>query len=346
MPTAISKSRWKPSASPQQQDASNRRQLEQGLLAPVDVVATQTQIATFQQTVFAAQQAVTAAENALKTLMLPDRTDLMWGMALVPTQQPAADAPMPALDEAVKAALKNRPEIAQAAISIDMNALDLRLSREQAKPQVDAVGAVSISGLAGVPIPPGPNPLLASFSPFINAIDTLNAQSGLPPIVLSSSSSAPPIFIGNYGHSLSSLATGNFTSATVGVQVSVPLRNRTAEAQVETSLAEGRRLRLQRQQVEMAVEMDVRNSLQAVSSARSRLEAAVTARENAERQYTSEQRQFQAGTSTVFLVLQRQTDLIAARTREVRAQADLGQAVAGLDHATARTAEAQGIQIK
>ena len=72
----------------------------------------------------------------------------------------------------------------------------------------------------------------------------------------------------------------------------------------------------------------------------------MTARQYAEQQYASEQRQFQAGTSTVFLVLQRQTDLIAARTREVRARADLGEAQAGLDRATARTIEAQGIQIK
>ena len=73
----------------EQQDASNRRQVEQGLLAPIDVVATQTQVATFQQNVFTAQQALTTAENALKVLMLPDRTDMMWSMALVPEQTPS-----------------------------------------------------------------------------------------------------------------------------------------------------------------------------------------------------------------------------------------------------------------
>ena len=72
----------------EQQDASNRRQVEQGLLAPVDVVQTQTQIATFQQNVFSGAEALTSAENALKVLMLPDRDDLMWGMALVPEARP------------------------------------------------------------------------------------------------------------------------------------------------------------------------------------------------------------------------------------------------------------------
>jgi len=98
--------------------------------------------------------------------------------------------------------------------------------------------------------------------------------------------------------------------------------------------------------IEMAVEQDVRNALQTASSAKSRLEAAITARSYAEQQYASEQRQFQAGTSTVFLVLQRQTDLISARTREVRARADLGEATANFDRAVARTIEARSIEVK
>jgi HAE1 family hydrophobic/amphiphilic exporter-1 len=129
----------------------------------------------------------------------------------------------------------------------------------------------------------------------------------------------------------------------VGLQVSLPLRNRTAEAQEAISAAEGRRLRALQDQVGMAIEADVRNALQAVQSARSRLDAASLARRSAEEQYASEQRQFQAGTSTVFLVLQRQTDFIAARSREVRSRADLGEAIANLDRATAGTLEAHGI---
>ena len=96
----------------EQQDASNRRQVEQGLLAPIDVVATQTQVATFQQNVFTAQQALTTAENAVKVLMLPDRTDLMWSMALTPEQAQESGENLPTLDDAVKTALAKRPELA------------------------------------------------------------------------------------------------------------------------------------------------------------------------------------------------------------------------------------------
>ena len=73
---------------------------------------------------------------------------------------------------------------------------------------------------------------------------------------------------------------------------------------------------------------------------------AALARRSAEEQYASEQRQFQAGTSTVFLVLQRQADFIAARSREVRARADAGEAIANLDRATAATIEARGIRLE
>jgi HAE1 family hydrophobic/amphiphilic exporter-1 len=330
----------------EQQDASNRRQVEQGLLAPIDVVATQTQVATFQQDVFTAQQALTNAENALKVLLLPDRTDMMWSMALVPSQTAEPLAALPPLDDAVKAALAARPELAESKTSIEINQFDTRLSREQAKPQIDAYANLSVAGLAGNLLPPGPNPFTASTIALTNQLNTLSTLAGIPPLAPAAAGSLPPILVGGYGQSLNALGTGNFTSAQFGVQFSLPLRNRTANAAAEISQAEGRRLKTQRQQIEMAIEQDVRNALQTASSARARLDSAVTARQYAEQQYSSEQRQFQAGTSTVFLVLQRQTDLISARTREVRARADLSEAQANYDRAVARTIEARSIEIK
>ena len=307
----------------ERQYASNRRLAEQGVLAPVDVVAAQTQVATFQQLVFGAQQVLTQAENNLKGLMLANRDDLMWSSALIPSTEVPADVAPPALADALKLALAERPEIAETALSLEVNRLDVRLSREQTRPQVDAFANLTLAGLAGRAVVSGDNPLAAFFPPGTVFI--------------------PPLLMGGYGTSLSNLTGGNFPIAQVGLQVSLPLRNRTAVAQEAIASAEGRRLRALRDQVGMAVEADVRNAVQGVESARSRLDAASLARRSAEAQYESEQRQFQAGTSTVFLVFQRQSDFISARSREVRARADLGEAVANLDRATARTLEAHGI---
>ncbi|MCU1238801.1 MAG: acriflavin resistance protein, partial [Candidatus Solibacter sp.] len=309
----------------QRQYESNRRQAEQGILAPIDVVAAQTQFATFQQNLFAAQQALTAAENNLKSLMLPNRADLMWGMSLIPETQLDTNVLVPALNEAIKQALASRPEIAETALAIDVNTLDVRLARENTRPRIDAFANVTSAGLSGFAIPPGSNPILA---------------------LLPGGGQIPALFSGGYGQSLSNLFNANFPTVQVGVQVSLPIHNRTAEAQTAIARAEGRRLDKVKDQVEMLVESDVRNALQSATASRARLDAAGIARQSAEEQYASEQRQFQAGTSSVFLVLQRQTDLISARNREVRAHADFAEALANLDRATASTIEARGIRLQ
>jgi len=304
---------------------SNRRQAEQGILAPIDVVAAQTQAANFQQSLFAAQQTLTAAENNLKSLMLPNRSDFMWGAALIPETPLDLNVAIPALEDAVKQALAARPEVAETGLALDINSLNTRLAREAARPRIDAFANLSLAGLAGFVVPQGDSPL-AAFFPGLGTV--------------------PAIFNGGYGQSLSNIGHGNFPVAQVGVQMSLPIRNRTAQSQAAIAAAEGRRLHAVENQIGMAVEADVRNALQAVNSSRARLDAAGLARQSAEEQNSSEQRQFQAGTSSVFLVLQRQTDLISARNREVRAHADFAEALANLDRATARTIEARGIKLQ
>jgi HAE1 family hydrophobic/amphiphilic exporter-1 len=310
----------------ERQYSSNQRLADQGVLAPVDVVAAQTQVATFEQSLFGAQQLLTQAENNLKTMMLPNRTDLMWSMALVVDSPLNAEAKPPSLEEAIARALKSRPELSETALALDVNRLDTKFSHEQTKPRVDLFANLAESGLAGIPTTIGNNPLALFFPPGTQFVPTL--------------------LTGNYGQSLSTLAAGTFPTAQVGVNISLPLHNRTAQAQAAISEAEGRRLRTVQDQVGMAIEADVRNALQGVIATQARLQAAAIASHSAGEQYQSEQRQFQAGTSTVFLVLERQTDLIAARSREVRARADAGEAIANLDRATAGTIEARGIKVE
>jgi HAE1 family hydrophobic/amphiphilic exporter-1 len=310
----------------EEQDASNRRQVDQGLLAPVDVTQTQTQIATFQQSMLSAQQSVTASENALKVLILPDRGDPLWNTELVPGEMPADRPATMVLDDAIRGALDTRPELKQSMIALAMNKLDVKRAQQQSKPQIDANATLSTVGLSGTPPSAA---LLGGLSQFF--------PGGV---------NIPPVLVGDYGQSLSNLTSGHFTTASVGVTMSFPIRNRTAEAQSAVAASETKRLEATRKQVELAIEQDVRNALQAVSTTEARLDAASNARKDAEDQYASEQRQFQAGTSTVFLVLQRQTDLISARTREARARADLGEAAANLDRATARTLTARSIEVK
>lgn len=322
----------------EQQFSSNRRQAEQGLLARIDVVAAQTQIATFRQNVFIAQEALTRAENNLKQMIAPNRRDLVWGTELIPETAPPTSIVVPDLDAAVRKALDARPELKESDLSIVINQLDARLSREMAKPRIDAFANASLNGLSGLATSQANNPITGAFGALITQLNTLSVLAGVPPLDTALfASSVPPNLVGGPGQAWSNIGAGTFPTVQAGIQFSFPLRNRTAEANAAVAAAEGKRLRTLRDQTEMLIEADVRNSLQTAASAQASYAASILARESAEEQYASEQRQFQAGASTVFLVLQRQTDLIVARTREVRAKADLAVAAANLDRAMAQT---------
>jgi len=331
------------------QDESNRRQQEQGLLAPIDVVAAQRQLATFEVNVFSAQEALTAAENTLKTLILPDRTDPIWSSALIPITPVNVSPPVTPLQDAVREGLDNRPELAQVQINREINETDTRYFREQTKPQVDLVATHTNAGLAGIQLPAGPNPFTSGLTALTDQINQLSVLAGLPPLQPTgggTTAGLPPLLLGGYGQSLNNLFTNNFPMTLVQLRISLPLRNRTAEANLNNSLAETRRIRNQRLQTEQSIESSVRNAMQSVDSAKARLESSRVARESAEEQYQSEQRQFRAGTSTLFLVQQRQTDMITARSQERRAEADLGKAIATFELATGTILDTNNIRLR
>ncbi|MGI8734247.1 MAG: TolC family protein [Pyrinomonadaceae bacterium] len=155
-----------------------------------------------------------------------------------------------------------------------------------------------------------------------------------------------PELIGGYGQSIQNLFGQRYQNFRVGVQINLPLRNRTAEAQLGRSLVEGQKIATQREQLEQSIQVDVRNALQVVRSAAARLRSAGVAREASEQQYASEQRKLDAGQSTVFLVLDRQTALTVARGNELRAQTDLNKAFAELQRATGNALTSNSIVVR
>jgi HAE1 family hydrophobic/amphiphilic exporter-1 len=328
------------------QVASNERQVTSGTLAPIDVVEAQTQVATFEQALATAQQALTESENRLKRLVLANRDATLWNAAIAPGDQ---DRPVPGLplDQAVTMALENRPELKEVDVALAQNAIDERYYGDQARPQADLVGTYTLAGLAGTTTS-NSSPLRSSTDPAVLArLDALSALAGYDPVVITPSTTAPlPDFLsGGIGDSLANIGARRFPVAFVQLQIGLPIRNRTALAQVARTRINRRALVATRQQAEQSIQADVRNALQAVQSAEQRLQAAGSARRSASEQYESERRRFESGLSTVFLVLQRQTTLVTAQAREVRARADLNQAIAVFDRAVGATLTKHGVSL-
>jgi len=324
----------------------NKRLVEQGQLAPIDIVAAEAQISTYEQNVFSALEEVSRAENNLKNLIAENQNAPIWAESLVPTDPVDLAIPNVSLPDALKTAMENRPELQQSNVLREMNEIDQRYYKDQTKPAVDLVGTYGVNGLAGSISSAGVNPFTASNLLVRQRVDELSALAGLDPLPIVPPQTFSPDLIGGFGQSLQSLAANRYGTFRLGVQLSLPLRNRTAEAQLGRALVEGERIGTQREQLEQTIQVDVRNSLQAMRSAEARLRAAVATREANEQQFASEQRKLDAGQSTVFLVLERQTALTEARALELRAQTDLNKAIADLQRATGNALSVNSIVVR
>ncbi|MBV9103694.1 MAG: TolC family protein, partial [Candidatus Eremiobacteraeota bacterium] len=333
----------------QAQAQSNERLVRRGAAAPVEVVESNTQVSVYQDNVLSGLQNVARLQNQLKQTMLADPADPIWMANLVPTS-PAKDLPRePSLGDVLLAALRNRPEVAQLAEERRQNDVELAYARDQARPQVDVNLGYTSNGFAGEPASLLANPIFSVFGPVFTSVDQLIAYADMhgakiPPLHVTFPS-PPPAFIGGLGTAMTNLLANRLPAVALSVTVGVPLRNRTARANLAVAQEQQQQLTVQQAALVQRIAFEARNALQTLQAARSRLVAARAGRIAAERVYSSEQRKFRAGTSTTFLVLQRQTDVATQRGRELQAQTDLNKAVVELDRVSGTILDSNGFTI-
>jgi HAE1 family hydrophobic/amphiphilic exporter-1 len=316
----------------------NRRLVDEGQLAPIDIVAAETQVANFEQAVYEALNTVTQAENNLKNLIAQSKNDLLWSASLVPVDPVDLDAPATSLPEALEAALQNRPELELNQTQKDINEIDRRFYREQTKPQIDLVASYTSAGVGGSLNPNFTNPLLGNCDVIPVPQQCTIAQQNQQ-ILLQN--------VGGAGTTFTDILVNRYPTVRVGVQFNLPLNgNKAAKAQLGRSLVEGERLQTQREQLEQNIQVDVRNALQSVRTAEARLRSAAISRENSQKQYESEQRKLDAGQSDIYKVLERQTALATARSSELRAQTELNKAIADLQRATGNSLKANNVEAR
>jgi HAE1 family hydrophobic/amphiphilic exporter-1 len=323
----------------------NRRLAAAGTLAEVQIVEAEAELERREGDVLVAMENVNRSQNVLKQLLLPDRKDTLWSESFKPSDLADLKPNSIQLEDAIKKALASRPELEQIGLQEELNAIDVAYSRDQVKPQVDLLANYLSTGLAGSLLNQT-NPFTAQNQLVFSRLNELSLLAGLPPIAPPVQGSIPPNLIGGYGDSLGNLFQQKYRTFQGGVTISLPLRNRTAAANLGRSLATGRQLQTLRQRMEQLVEADVRNALQAVATAEKRVESARAGRTASQAQLESEERRFRVGETTNFFVLTRQNQLSEARSREMRALADHNIAVAQLQRAVAGTLETFGIQLK
>ena len=291
---------------------NNRKQVEVGTLAQIEVVRAEAEIASGEQALLVAETRALQQETILKTAL--SRTGVanpaIAAAHIVTTdrmQMPAVE-PVTPLQDMTALAITSRSELAQSRIQLTNQELTIRGSKNALLPTLDVVANLSNSALAGQINP-------------------------LPP-VSGSSHSNTAFFIGGYGTVLAQLFARNFPNYSVGLNLNIPIRNRAAQAQVITDELTYRQQQLSLQRLENQVRVDVQNAMIGVSQARAQYQAALKAQDLQLQTLDAEQKKLALGASIIYNVIQAERDLVTSKSNLVAAEAAYSKARVELDRAT------------
>ena len=332
----------------------NLRQIETrisaGSAAPLARAEVATELANRESDVLLATQQVSITENTLKTLLLRDPNSSEWSHSIVPVDAPVfSDEPI-AMDDAVKDAIDNRPELRRLRLQNEINAIEVEFFRNQTKPRLDLVSSFSLGGLSLSNQSSGTT-VVSQFTGneeiLRQNLNLLLQNANLPQIPNSQVTvqGLPNYLSGGTFRSLQNLFRSDAPSYSVGLTFEIPLRNKTAKANLAGARIQQEQTQAQMRSQEQSVISEVRNAVQAVETTRQRVLAARRARENAEIQLEGERKLFEVGRSTTFLLFQRENALTNARNAEIRAETDYNKSLSNLQRATSTTFRLNNIEI-
>jgi outer membrane protein TolC len=308
----------------------NKKQVEIGTLAPIEIVRAEAEVASSQNLLTQAQTQVLQQETILKNAL--SRTGVMSPTVaearIIPTDRLSIPdvEPIQPIQDLVAMAIAKRPEIAQTEVNIENTKIQIQGSKSQLLPSLDLVGSLQNNGIAGQP-----NTVPAPMDPF----------TGLPILRI-----ANPAFIGGGGSLLGQIFGRNYPNYSLGFQLNIPLRNRAAQADVindELTLRQGELN--QRKQINQ-VRVDVQNAVIGLQQSRAQHQSAQKARILQEQTLDAEQKKFALGASTIFFVIQAQRDLTRAQADEVSALTSYNHALVNLNSATGQTLEKFNVELQ
>jgi outer membrane protein TolC len=296
---------------------NNRIQVEVGTLAPIDVLEAEAEVASREESVLLAQQAIENNSDNLKRLINDPESEEFWTTSIIPLDQPTETDYQIDVDEAVRIGIQRRPELDQSRAEMDTRTYNVRYTRNQLRPQVDLVGSLVYTGLGG--------------TQFVRGDFAGEPIAEIP---------------GGYSNSLDQLFGGDFRNWTVGLQVSYPVGHSTEAAQHAQAQVQYRQTRATIESQELLIAQEVRAAARAVQTNRQRIETTRVARELAQRRLEAEEKKFEVGMSTSFFIVQAQRDLTQAAANEVIAVIDYNKALVAFERSKGTLLERDNITVK
>jgi outer membrane protein TolC len=294
----------------------NQTRVEVGTMAPIDVVQAQSQAATQQQNLVAAQGTMRTAELALKRLIVAGQQDPNWNVRLNPVDRPDFRPEPIDLEAAVRRALTERTDLDIARKNMQGNDITLKYLKDQLLPQADFQATYGFAGIGGTQC-------------------QRNASLGGDCVLVP----------GGVGGTFSTLFNNNYPRWTMAVNFSYPLGDSSQEASVARARVQLNQVQAQVHQIELQVATDVTNAAINVQSGIERVQAAQAAREFAQKTLEAEQSKFEVGMSTNYNVILTQRDLATAQTNELQAILNYRKALVELERLQQTTLQSLGISL-
>jgi outer membrane protein TolC len=285
--------------------ADNKKRVEIGTLAPIDIVQAQAEVASNEERVIVAEAAIKRSQDNLRALILDPATPDFWNTVFQPTdaapfQEQAIDT-----DAAVRNALDKRSDLRSAKNTIERSDIDIRYLKNQILPEVNAQANYITRGVGGVQLTP------VDF----NAI----GAGGIP--------NRSVIADRGFGTVLGDVFQSAYPDWTVGITITYPLGTNTAQANLARARLQYQQSQTQLKNLQMNIGTQVREAARNVQTNQKRVQSARASRELQEKKLEAEEKKLAAGMSQSFFVFQAQRDLSQAKTTEIQAIADYNKSL-------------------
>jgi outer membrane protein len=330
----------------------NKKQLEIGTMAPLDVTRAESQLATDRQNLIVADTVKLTDEQVLKNAISKDPlAQNLINVEIIPTDHPTPPEAIeaPSFEDAIKEAFSKRPDLLEQEFNVKNAQIDARATAIALRPTATLTAQYTSQALAGNSSVPGATTTTPG--------STIVGANGQPVTVLDSNGVPVELFEPlattaragvqhqGFGNAQSQIFHNQFPDYLVALNLQIPIRNRSAQAANQRSILQERMFEAQMQQLKNSALLDVRNTYIALQQDRARVQAASKARELQQQTFDAEQKKYQLGASTVYQVILTQRDLVLAQGTELRSLADLVEAKANYERAVGRTLEVNRVTI-
>ncbi len=325
----------------------NKTRASIGTLSRLDVLTAQSQLASDKQALVQAQSVQLQDETTLLNDITKSPLDVAFlGIEIVPTTPISEPIEIEniKIQDAVKEAWEKRPELQQMALNLKNAGIEVKATRNELLPSLNLFAEYIATGLGGVQT----STLTSPTGTYLPGVPVVDANGNPIPgyfeaTALSTTSQA--VFPGGIGDTLSRMIRGNYPSFEVGINFTLPIRNRAAQADNAQALLNQRQQETQYRQEQNVIFVNVRNALIALQEDRASLAAATEARSLAVQTFEAEQEKYKLGASTSYDVVLRSRDVTTAQGTELRVSINLLEDELKLNQAIGRTLEVNNITL-